>query len=52
MKKKDICLSLATVVLFLYKLFILPKIPFKLTLKKVEMPQNVEYPTFPLNKEC
>ena len=34
----------------LYILFILPKIPFKIILKIVEMPQNVEYYTFPLNK--
>ena len=34
----------------LCKLFILLKIPFKIILKIVKMPQNVEYPTFPLDK--
>ena len=36
--------------LYIYKLFILPKIPFNIILKIVEMPLNVEYPTLPLNK--
>ena len=34
----------------LYKWFILPHIAFKIILKIVEMSQNVEYPTLPLNK--
>ena len=34
----------------LYKLLILPKIPFTIVLEIVEMPLNVEYPTLPLNK--
>ena len=36
----------------LYKLFILPKIPFKIILKIVEMPQNVEHLALPLNENA
>ena len=51
LQRKDICWSLATVVVSLYKLFILLKIPCKIVvLRIVKLLRKVEYLTLPLIK--
>ena len=44
--KRKILAKVLQLLFSLYKLFTLPKIPFKIVLKIVEMPLNVEYPHF------
>ena len=48
--KRKIFAKVLQLLFSLYELFILPKIPFEIVLKIVEMPLNVEYPTLPVNK--
>ena len=50
--KRKIFARVLQLLFSLYELFILPKIPFKIVLKIVEMPLNVEYPTLPLNENA
>ena len=48
--KRKILAKVLQLLFSLYKLFFFPKIPFKIILKIVEIPQNVEYLALPLNE--
>ena len=50
--KRKIFAKVLQLLFSFYKLLILPKISFKIVLKIVEMPLNVEYLPFPLHKNC
>ena len=47
--KRKVFATVLQLLFSLYKWIILPKIPFMIVLKIVEMPLNVEFPTLPLN---